>query len=337
MKHSVYLLILTVAIVIVIGLWHRYHSPDRSTVMASQALAAHSIDEPVTPLPLHHNLDEAKVSLGEQLFHDPLLSHDNTISCASCHSLSTGGADQLVHSNGIGGKQGTVNAPTVFNASLNFVQFWDGRAATLEEQVDGPLSNPGEMGSSWNEVLQKLRASSTYVNTFAAIYPDGVQVANVRDAIATFERSLITPNSRFDRYLNGQTDAMTADEVEGYRLFKVYGCASCHQGVNAGGNLFQKMGVMADYFAYRGHVTKADLGRFNVTNDEADRYVFKVPSLRNVALTAPYFHDGSAATLENAVAIMSRYQLGRALTPAEIDMIVKFLKTLSGEYKGKAL
>ena len=305
--------------------------------MPAQALVAHSIDEPITPLPLKHDLNEAKILLGERLFHDPLLSHDNSISCSSCHSLTTGGTDQLVRSVGIAGKKGPVNAPTVFNSGLNFVQFWDGRAGTLEEQIDGPMSNPNEMGSNWDEVLQKLRASPAYLNRFAEIYPDGIHAANVRDAIATFERSLITPNSRFDRYLSGETSAMNAEEIEGYRLFKVYGCASCHQGVNAGGNLFQKFGVMSNYFAERGQITKADLGRSNVTNNEADRYVFKVPSLRNIAVTAPYFHDGSAATLENAVAIMSRYQLGRALTPAETDMIAKFLKTLSGEYKGKAL
>lgn len=335
MKHWSLLLILT-ALTLAIGLWYQHRSHSPSTAATQHAVAATS-SEPITPLPQDSEIDNARVALGEQLFHDPQLSGDNRISCARCHSLATGGTDQLAHSIGISGKKSGVNAPTVFNSGLNFVQFWDGRAATLEEQVDGPMTSPDEMGSNWNDVLEKLRASQSYVNRFAAIYSDGIQPANVRDSIATFERSLVTPNSRFDQYLRGDSNALTADELEGYRLFKDYGCASCHQGTGIGGNLFEKFGVMGDYFAKRGNITKADFGRFNVTHRERDRYFFKVPSLRNVALTAPYFHDGSAATLEDAVRIMSLYQLGRTLTPAETDAMVKFLKSLSGEYKGKAL
>jgi cytochrome c peroxidase len=300
-------------------------------------VAAETTNEPIEPLPLTVNLDNRKVALGERLFDERQLSHDNTISCSTCHSLNMGGADQSVHSVGIGGQTGNINTPTVFNSGLNFVQFWDGRAGTLEQQVDGPTHNPAEMGSNWDEITQKLLASPDYVQDFNAIYVDGIQRANVRDAIATFERSLITPNSRFDRYLRGWSNALTSEELEGYRLFKEYGCASCHQGAGVGGNLFQKFGVMGNYFAKRGNVTKADNGRFNVTNDESDRFVFKVPSLRNVALTAPYFHDGSAKRLEDAVTIMSIYQLGRPLTTAETAAIVKYLQTLTGEYKGKAL
>ena len=294
-------------------------------------------NEPITPLPLSIDLDQRKVALGQQLFNDAHLSRDDTISCATCHSFTKGGTDHLSHSVGIADQTGSINAPTVFNSGFNFKQFWNGRAQTLEEQVDGPTHNPLEMGSSWKQIVEKLDQSTTYVKDFNAIYPDGVQSANVRDAIATFERSLITPNSRFDRYLRGESNALTGAEREGYRLFKEYGCASCHQGINVGGNLFEKFGVMGDYFAKRGHVTETDLGRFNVTNNEADKYVFKVPSLRNVALTAPYFHDGSAERLEDAVTIMSIYQLGRPLTAGETASIVQFLKTLSGEYKGKAL
>jgi cytochrome c peroxidase len=336
MKQSLQVLIVALLVVLAIAWWH-HHSNSSSTIAAQQTVAASQTDEPITPLVPDGNLDPAKVALGEQLFHDPILSHDNKVSCSSCHSLTTGGTDQLVHSIGIDGNQGEINAPTVFNSSLNFVQFWDGRVSTLESQIDGPVNNPDEMGSNWTEALQKLRSSSSYVNSFAAIYSDGIQRANVRDAIATFERSLITTNSRFDRYLGGEREALNAEELEGYRLFKDYGCASCHQGTGIGGNLFEKFGVMNDYFAKRGNVTKADFGRFNVTKNEADKYFFKVSSLRNVALTAPYFHDGSTATLEEAVRIMSRYQLGRTLTPAETDAIVRFLKSLSGEYKGKAL
>lgn len=337
MKQSLQLLLVAVPVIIAIG-WWQHNSHSRSTIASQQVVAQPASDEPITPLPLDLKLDPAKVALGEQLFHDPILSHNSKISCASCHSLTSGGGtDQLVHSIGIDGKLGEINAPTVFNAGLNFVQFWDGRAATLEEQIDGPVQNSSEMGSSWPEALQKLRSSAFYIDGFAAIYSDGIQSANVRDAIATFERSLNTPNSRFDRYLRGEQEALNSEALEGYRLFKDYGCASCHQGAGVGGNLFEKFGVMNDYFAQRGNITKADFGRFNVTKNEADKYVFKVPSLRNVALTGPYFHDGSAATLEEAVRIMSLYQLGRTLTPEETDSIVRFLRSLSGEYKGQAL
>lgn len=190
---------------------------------------------------------------------------------------------------------------------------------------------------TWPEVLERLRQSPAYARTFAASYPDGISEANVRNALATFERTLITPDSRFDRYLRGERGALSSTELQGYQLFKDLGCVSCHQGINVGGNLYQKFGVMGDYFAERGSPTPADLGRFNVTGDPADKYTFKVPSLRNVARTAPYFHDGSAATLEQAVAVMARYQLGRLISPTEIADIVAFLQTLTGNYQGKPL
>ena len=315
----------------------QYRSGQRSPIEFQALAAADLSNEPITPLPLSADVDERKVALGELLFNDTRLSHDDTISCASCHSLTKGGTDQLVASVGIGGQTGAINAPTVFNSGLNFVQFWDGRAATLEDQIDGPTHDRSEMGSTWDEITKKLSGSPDYVQHFSVIYADGIQKANVRDAIATFERSLITPNSRFDRYLRGEPNVLTSEELEGYRLFKDYGCSSCHQGANVGGNLFQKFGVMGDYFAKRGKITKADLGRFNVTKNETDRHVFRVPSLRNVAQTPPYFHDGSAPRLEDAVTVMGIYQLGRPLTPSENDAIVKFLRTLSGEYKGKGL
>jgi cytochrome c peroxidase len=337
MKKWSYLPILILLTCVVVICWRSYGLRQDSSIAPTTVFAAEATNEPVTVLPLSVELDNRKVLLGEKLFNERQLSHDNTIACSTCHSLSQGGADHLVHSVGIGGQTGLINAPTVFNSGLNFVQFWDGRAATLEEQIDGPMQNPAEMGSNWDEITQKLLNSPDYVSDFNAIYSDGIQRTNVRDAIATFERSLITPNSRFDRYLRGWSGALTSEELEGYRLFKEYGCASCHQGTGVGGNLFQKFGVMGNYFAKRGNVTKADYGRFNVTNDESDRFVFKVPSLRNVALTAPYFHDGSAKRLEDAVTIMSIYQLGRPLTTGETGAIVKYLQTLTGEYKGKGL
>jgi cytochrome c peroxidase len=193
------------------------------------------------------------------------------------------------------------------------------------------------MGSSWDQIVGKLRAEPNYVRTFADIYPDGIQAQNVRSSIAEFERSLTTPNSRFDKFLRGDKSALSADQKEGYLKFKALGCTSCHQGVNVGGNMFETFGTMADYFADRGGVTKADYGRYNFTGNEDDRYVFKVPSLRNVALTAPYMSDGSAKTLPDAVKIMGWYQLGLRLAPEDVDQIVKFLNTLTGEYQGKRL
>lgn len=286
--------------------------------------------EPIRPLPENLYLDPEKVVLGWQLFHDKRLSADNTISCASCHDLARGGADNRQVSIGVGGARGDINAPSVLTASLNFRQFWDGRAATLEEQAAGPILNPKEMGASWPEVIGRLNADPAMKRTFQGIYPDGVTPGNVADAIAEFERSLLRP-SRFDRWLRGDHNAITPDEQAGYRLFKKHGCIGCHQGVNVGGNLFQRFGIMSHYFATRQSVAAADLGRYNVTGNEEDRHVFKVPSLRNVGLTPPYFHDGSIQGLDEAVAIMGRYQLGINLPERDIGLIVAFLRSLNSE------
>ena len=293
--------------------------------------------EPITPLSLTVPVDNRKVELGRRLFHDANLSNDGSVSCASCHILGKGGVDRLVRSRGIGGKEGGINAPTVLNSGYNFRQFWNGRAETLEEQVDGPLQHPAEMGSTWPQVIAKLSKDQSYRTEFAAFYRDGIQPHNVRDAIATFERSLVTPNSRFDRFLRGDRTALNEEEQAGYLLFKQMGCASCHQGVNIGGNMYQKLGVMEDYFATHGNISEADLGRFSITKREDDRYVFKVPSLRNIALTPPYLHDGSAKTLDDVVRIMARYQLGEQLSTGDLNRIVAFLRTLTGEYQGKPL
>lgn len=305
-------------------------------VFASSWVLA-QLDEPIKPLPLDGKFDARKVALGEKLFNDRRLSKDNTVSCASCHNLSKNGADSVPLSIGIGGKKGTVNSPTVFNTGFNFRQFWAGRAASLEEQVTGPIHNPLEMGSNWVEVVSKLNKDAALVSEFKQIYPEGVHAKSVADVLATFQRSLVTPNARFDKYLRGDKNALTVEEVKGYQLFKSYGCVACHQGVNVGGNMFQTFGVMGDYFAKRGNPTDADLGRFNVTKNEADKHSFKVPSLRNVALTAPYFHDGSAATLNDAVDVMFRYQLGRSAPAQDRELIIKFLHTLTGERNGKPL
>lgn len=288
--------------------------------------------EPILPVPPRERLDVRQVTLGEKLFHDARLSRDNSISCASCHPLARGGADRLPRSPGVGGAVGTVNTPTVFNTALNFVQFWDGRAATLAQQVDGPVHNPVEMASSWQQVLDKLREDRELVATFREAYPDGLTEATIRDALSTFERSLTTVDAPFDRFLRGEADALPEQAQRGYRWFRAYGCTACHQGAAVGGNMYQQMGVMGDYFADRGGFTKADLGRFNVTGDIADRHVFKVPSLRLAALTPPYFHDGSAATLDQAISVMARYQLGREIPPAQREDIAAFLRSLVGTH-----
>jgi cytochrome c peroxidase len=304
---------------------------------AGYADATNVRHEPISPIPLEVALDVRKVALGKRLFHEPRLSRDGSISCASCHDLTHGGTDHLARSVGLANAHGGVSAPTVYNSGFNFRQFWNGRADSLETQVDGPLQSPAEMGASWDDVVAKLRHDSAYAAAFHAIYPDSITRDHIRETIAEFERSLITPNSRFDRYLRGDESALSEAELAGYKKFKDYGCISCHQGVNIGANMFQRMGVMRDYFAERGNVTEADFGRFNITKNEADKFFFKVPSLRNVAVTAPYFHDGSAQTLSEAVAVMAKYQLGRPLPPEDLADIVKFLRTLTGEYEGQPL
>jgi cytochrome c peroxidase len=328
-------------VVLLLGLawlWLAKSSPQPAPApTAPLAGSIASAREFIVPLPSEISVDPKKVELGKRLFHDARLSHDDSVSCASCHNLSKGGADGLRLAVGILGQPSKVNSPTVFNSGLNFRQFWDGRAATLDEQASGPVLNPAEMGSTWEEVIPKLRSDPSYVEAFDRIYAGGVQPRNVEHALASFERSLVTPDSRFDKYLKGEATAITADELKGYQLFQSYGCVACHQGANVGGNLFQKFGVMKDYFKARGGITVADLGRFNVTGRAEDVHVFKVPSLRNVALTAPYFHDGSAGTLEEAVLVMGLYQLGTAIPPADVELIVAFLRTLTGRYEGHPL
>lgn len=299
------------------------------------AMAADPV-EPVLPLPPVTKLDPARVALGELLFHDRRLSANQTLACVSCHDFKRGGADGQRVSTGVGGALGSINAPSVFNSSLNMAQFWDGRALSLEEQAAGPIHNPLEMASNWAQVLERLGQDADLKKAFARAYVDGMTANNIANALASFERTLLTPNSRFDRYLKGDLSALSALEIEGYRRFRNLGCTSCHQGVLVGGNMYQKFGVLGDYFAARPS-SKADLGRYNVTRDEEDRHVFKVPSLRNVALTAPYFHDGSVATLEQAVSVMGRYQLGRELSSEDVAAIVAFLNALTGEWQGVPL
>lgn len=312
--------------------------PQTELTKAVPAVSAVAESEPIEPLPEKIPVDGRKAKLGHRLFHDPILSKDGTVSCASCHAMDKGGTDLAPVSTGVGGALGGINSPTVFNAAFNLAQFWDGRAKDLVEQAQGPVENPKEMAESWDNVVSKLKADESYADSFALIYPDGVTRLNAADAIAEFEKTLITPNSRFDRYLKGDKAALNQDEIAGYELFKGKGCATCHNGANVGGNSYQKLGVMADYFADRGMpVTEADLGRYNFTKDELDKHFFKVPSLRLAALTPPYFHDASRKTLAEAIQAMGKYQLGLDLSPEEISKIEAFLRSLPGDYEGQPL
>ena len=291
--------------------------------------------EPVSPVPLTLDLDPRKVTLGERLFNDPGLSRTGKMACVDCHFLHQGGADGLSYSIGVDGKPRARNTPSIFNVGLQPLQHWDGKYPDLKSQA--LASFPGTMQIGWDAALAYLRVDTAYQATFDQIYDDGIQSANVADATAAYEASLITPNARFDRYLRGDDGAISAVELHGYELFKSYGCVSCHNGVGVGGNMLAKFGHFGDYFEERGNITQADYARMNVTGREQDRYRFKVPSLRNVAITAPYFHDASAATLHAAIREVAKYQLGWPLPETDVDAIVAFLETLTGEFRGEPL
>lgn len=282
------------------------------------------LGSPIKPIPTEIKVNKKKVQLGKKLFFDPILSRDGTVSCATCHDLQNGGDDGLQFSFGIEGKKGNINAPTVYNAVFNFRQFWDGRAKDLKEQVFGPIENPVEMGHTLEGVAKALKQSNVYPKMFGNIYADGITKENMADAIAEFEKTLITPNAPFDRYLKGEDDAISQRAKEGYRLFESKGCVICHNGVNIGGNLYNKFGIYKE-------VESTNLGRYNITKREEDKYVFKVPSLRNIALTGPYMHDGRIKNLKEAVEFMTEHQLGRYMKPEEMEAIVAFLKSLTGE------
>jgi len=268
-----------------------------------------------------------KAKLGKLLFHDAILSKDNTISCASCHPLLQYGVDNLAKSLGVNQVVGKRNTPTVWNARYNLAQFWDGRAKDLKEQALMPITNPCEMNETLEAVITKLKHSKAYNKHFGELYTDGVNVNNLADALATYGETLITPNSKFDQFLRGDKSALSTKEREGFELFKSKGCVACHNGINVGGTLYQKIGMFEAFDSSE----KPDLGRYNVTKNLFDKHVFKVPSLRNIEKTAPYFHDGSVETLKEAVETMAALQLGRELDETDIDKIVLFLKTLTGK------
>jgi cytochrome c peroxidase len=294
---------------------------------------ANEFDQPILPLPLELKLDHAKVALGKRLFHEPRLSRNGQMSCASCHDLKQGGADGVPQSIGMDGKPLLMNSPTILNSAFNFRQFWDGRVLTLEDQVNHPLNAVNELGLSWEDVVTRLRSDEDYRLRFAAAYKQGITPETMRDAIATFQRSLITP-ARFDQFLRGDQKALSDQEKVGYEKFQSYGCVTCHQGVNLGGNMFQSLGVMRDYFSTLEAAKDIHQGRMNITGDNRDRHVFKVPTLRNIVLTAPYLHDGHVATLPEVIRIMAQYQLGRDMPEADVADIVAFLQSLTGNLPG---
>lgn len=279
----------------------------------------------ITPIPLEIEYDKNKANLGKRLFFDPVLSKDGSISCSSCHTLPGSGADSTPFSFGVNGAEGNINTPTVLNSVFNFVQFWNGRAKDLKEQALGPIENPIEMASDIEDVIKKLK-SLTYAQDFKKIYKDGVTKENILDAIAEFEKALITPNSRFDQYIRGDENALNEQEKVGYQTFKDLGCISCHNGINIGSNMYQSMGLMGNY-----EQTKGVNGRFDITQRDRDIQVFKVPTLRNIELTGPYFHDGKISSLSEAIEYMQTIQLGVKPEKQNTDNIEAFLKTLTGE------
>ena len=295
-----------------------------ATLLAAAPLRA---AEPVQPIATHKVTNPAKVELGKKLWFDPRLSRSGFISCNSCHNLSMGGSDNLKTSIGDKWQKGPINSPTVLNSSLNMAQFWDGRAKDLKDQAGGPIANPGEMAFTHDLAVDMLRSIPQYVAEFRKVFGnDKLDIDQVTLAIAAFEETLVTPNARFDKWLKGDKKAINAQELSGYRLFKDSGCVACHNGQNLGGTSFQKMGLVEPY-----KTDNPAEGRSAVTGNDAERFNFKVPTLRNVELTYPYFHDGAADTLAEAVDTMGRIQLGRKFSDKENADIVAFLKALTGD------
>nr|WP_321267474.1 cytochrome c peroxidase [uncultured Sulfurimonas sp.] len=282
--------------------------------------------EPISPIPQHIEFDEKKAQLGKKLFFDTILSRDNSTACVSCHDIFNGGADANVVSRGFKNKMGNIQSPTVLNSRYNFKQFWNGRAKNLTEQADGPINNPVEHNMNAKEVEKRINNSKEYKQIFKEVYGTSrIRYKEVLDAIVEFENALTTPNSKFDRFLRGEVK-LSKDEKNGYILFKQNGCITCHNGINIGGNSFQKMGTFLEY-----GIKKDYPDRSMVTNNPNHKNVFKVPTLRNINKTAPYFHDGSAATLKDALTTMAKHNLGINMKEDEVDKIITFLKTLDGD------
>jgi len=284
--------------------------------------------EPIKPIPLKPSVNEKKALLGKMLFFDPILSRDNKTSCSSCHSPNHGGADNKRFSIGVFNRvDKPMNSPTVYNAVYNCWQFWNGRAKTLQDQAKMANQDRDEMDMSASLVEKRINNSKKYKKLFYVVYgKDYITYDMVMDAVAEFEKALITPNSPFDKYLRGKKDAISPLARRGYFLFKAYGCIVCHNGVNVGGNSFQKLGIVQ----YDKNIIEGR-DRFQVTHDPRDKYVYKVPGLRNVALTAPYFHDGSVKSLHEAIVKMGKFNLGVTIPTNDVNAIEEFLKSLTGQ------
>jgi len=282
-------------------------------------------NQAIKPLPTEITYNKEKAKLGKKLFFDTMLSRDYSVACISCHNVYNGGADPRKVSIGYAGKKGNIQSPTVLNAVYNFRQFWNGRAKNLKEQAAGPLNNPVEHNMTPKLIEHRLKKDETYSKEFKKIYKNGVSYDNVLDAIVEFEKALVTPNAKFDRYLRGEVE-LSKDELNGYNKFKQYGCISCHNGKNIGGNSFSQIGTFIPYKNERSYPD-----RYEITKKPYDRNVFKTPTLRNIELTAPYFHDGSKKTLYNAIKAMAYYNLGIEMPKKDIKAIEIFLKTLTGE------
>lgn len=282
--------------------------------------------EPISPIPTDIKVNLAKAKLGQKLFSDTILSKDNSTACISCHNIFKGGADANVVSSGFANKKGNIQSPTVLNSRYNFKQFWNGRARNLIQQADGPINNPAEHNMDAKTVENRVNESLEYKKLFKLVYGTShITYAQVLEAIVEFENALTTPNSKFDKFLRDEIQ-LSKDEKEGYILFKQNGCITCHNGINIGGNSFQKMGTFLEY-----EVESNYPDRSKITNNPNHKNVFKVPTLRNINKTAPYFHDGSAKTLKEALTIMAKHNLGVKLKDKEVEKIIAFLKTLDGE------
>lgn len=305
--------------------------------LASQPVFADAISDSFLmmfrPLPTEapsseNELTEAKINLGRMLYYETRLSKGEKLSCNSCHMLDKYGQDNLPFSPGHEGKVGGRSSPSTYNAALHIAQFWDGRAPSVEEQAKGPVLNPGEMGMpSADFVVEVLKSIPGYVEAFKAAFPgeaDPITYNNFGKAVGAFERKLVTP-SRWDDFLKGNKEALTAEETKGFETFAKAGCVTCHNGPAVGGMMYQKLGLVKAWPDLK------DQGRFEATKVETDKFYFKVPSLRNITETGPYLHDGSVKTLEEMVSKMGEYQLGKSLTPEEVTSIVTFLKSLKGE------
>jgi cytochrome c peroxidase len=297
------------------------HEPSRSEPVRA---------EPIAVLPAAPSQNPGWVALGAKLFESTLVSGDGQVSCKSCHLPEHGFADERALSRPAGRLPMSKNTPMLLNVAHLEVFNWDGRFSSLDDHLDALIQNPMVQATTWEAVAGRLAADPQWIAAFERAFAQGIEPGNIKAALLAYERSLVSSGAPFDRWLLGDAQALSSEAREGYALFKSRGCVSCHQGALVGGNLFARLGIMKPYYRDPEAVQGSDLGRFLVSAREEDRFVFRVPSLRNVASTAPYLHDGSLPTLDMAVSVMASYQLGRALDPGEIERIVAFLESLTG-------